>query len=90
MGDMGDLFRDWEEMKRQERQQRLEIANASDLPDWTKHTSYHWSRMVAGQRLNWWPSTARWSWGKKKNGKPEIFYGRQDDLLNFIRNREPA
>lgn len=89
MGDMGDLFRDWEEAKRQERQQRLEIANAADLPGWTKHTQYHWSRMVAGQQLNWWPSTTRWSWGKK-HGKPAMFFGRQDDLLNFIRNREPA
>lgn len=87
MGDMGDLFRDWEEVKKQQRVENLEKARAADLPGWTRHTEYHWSRMLNGQQLNWWPSTRKWSYGKK-NGRPIIIHGAQEDLLNFIRKRE--
>ena len=87
MGDMGDLFRDWDADKKRRKDDRMREARASDLPGWTKHTEYHWSRMLNGQKLNWWPSTGRWSYGL--HGKrPHMHFGKQDDLLNFIRNRE--
>lgn len=31
-------------------------AEAHDDGGWTKHTQHHWSRQVAGQRLDYWPS----------------------------------
>ena len=31
-------------------------AEADDDGGWTKHTEWHWSRMVAGSRLDYWPS----------------------------------
>jgi hypothetical protein len=87
MGDMGDLFRDLEADKKLRREERLRHARASDLPGWTQHTQWHWSRLLGGQKLNWWPSTGKWSWGMK-GIKPAMFFGRQEDLLNFIQKRE--
>jgi hypothetical protein len=89
MGDMGDLFRDLDAYNKERKQERLEDAKAaSDLPGWIKHTEYHWSRMVGANRLNWWPSTGKWSWGLNSRNKPAMFFGTRVDLLNFIRNRE--
>lgn len=34
----------------------LSKAIADDDGGWTKHTPYHWSRIVAGDRLDYWPS----------------------------------
>ena len=90
MGDMGDLFNDWKEHKKDVRQQRLQ--KTSELPPeqlagWAKHTPYHWSRILNGEQLNWWPSTGKWSYGKKGR-KPAMFFGTQNDLMNFIKNRQ--
>lgn len=27
---------------------------------WKKHTPYHWSRQVAGEHLDYWPSKKKW------------------------------
>lgn len=36
---------------------------------WTKHTEYHWSRMVDGHRLDYWPSRKKWQYrGKVRRG----------------------
>ena len=39
-----------------DRQTFLTQANLSDDGKWTKHTDYHWSRMIGGKRLDYWPS----------------------------------
>lgn len=31
----------------------------ADLTGWTCHTPYHYTRVVDGTRIDWWPSTAK-------------------------------
>ena len=36
---------------------------------WTEHTEHHWSRMVDGHRLDYWPSRKKWQYrGKVRRG----------------------
>jgi len=47
----------------------LADAQASDDGGWTKHTEFHWSRMVNGERLDYWPSRKKFQFrGKVKRG----------------------
>lgn len=44
-------------------------AVATDDGGWTKHTEYHWSRLVDGERLDYWPSRKKYQWrGKVMRG----------------------
>lgn len=57
------------------------LADAVELDDggWTKHTDYHWSRIVAGHKLQYWPSRKKFQYkGKVRRG----------DVLGFIRRQE--
>ena len=54
-------------------------AISNDDGKWTKHTDYHWSRTVAGSKLDYWPSRKKWQYlGKVKRG----------DVYSFINARE--
>jgi hypothetical protein len=47
------------------------LANAIRVDDgeWVKHTPHHWSRMVTGERLDYWPSRKKYQWrGKVQRG----------------------
>lgn len=47
----------------------LADAQAADDGGWTKHTQWHWSRMVNGERLDYWPSRKKYQYrGKVKRG----------------------
>ena len=48
-----------------DRKQFLEQANRGDDGGWTKHTEYHWTRMVDGDRLDYWPSRKKYQWRGK-------------------------
>ena len=49
-------------------------ANIDD-GKWVKHTDYHWSRDVDGNRLDYWPSTKKYQFcGKIKQGDPRKVY----------------
>ncbi len=64
-----------------DRKQFLKKAVASDDGLWTKHTEFHWSRLVAGQRLDYWPSRKKFQYeGKVKRG----------DVVRFIKEKEQA
>ena len=44
-------------------------AIALDDGGWHKHTQHHWSRMVNGERLDYWPSRKKYQWrGKVRRG----------------------
>ena len=59
----------------------LEKAIAEDDGGWTKHTDYHWSRVVDGKRLDYWPSRKKYKWkGKVRRGDVATI------LNNFGRN----
>lgn len=47
----------------------LEKAASDDDGGWVKHTPYHWSRYVDGERLDYWPSRRKFSFkGKIRHG----------------------
>jgi hypothetical protein len=54
-------------------------AQAADDGGWTKHTAHHWSRNVAGDRLDYWPSR------KKYQHRGRVMRG---DVMVFIRKIE--
>ena len=55
------------------KRKRENLQNADDS-GWTKHTEYHWSRMLNGKRLDYWPSTTRFQYdGKVMTGGIEGF-----------------
>lgn len=76
MGDMGEVFNAWRERRREERQKNL---LAADPTGWTRHDLYHWSRMLCGHRLDYWPSKRKWRWKNKNH---------VGDVTLFIKNRE--
>jgi hypothetical protein len=46
---------------------------------WTKHTQFHWSRMVAGKKLDYWPSRRKFQYdGTVRRG----------DVLKFLNLKE--
>ena len=64
-----DLKRDAREKFNSDRAKFLNEALESDDGGWTKHTPWHWSRMVNGDRLNYWPSRKRWQYrGRVQRG----------------------
>lgn len=65
------------EAKKERRKARMAEA---DPAGWTVHTQYHWSRIVAGRRLDYWPSSTRFRYG---GGKTMV-----GDVYGFIRKRE--
>lgn len=48
---------------------------------WTKHTEWHWSTMLNGEQLDYWPS------GTKFRYKKKTYRGTINDVQGFIRNR---
>ena len=52
--EIAQTFRAMKEARKEKKAARLDAAN----PDgWTQHTPYHWSRIIDGEKLNYWPST---------------------------------
>lgn len=78
----------WDDLKQRskdkfdaDRETFLSKAQERDDGQWVKHTPYHWSRIVAGERLDYWPSRSKWQFkGKVQRG----------DVLAFIKKQEPA
>lgn len=38
----------------------LKMRNMEPPEGWTKHTAYHWSTMLNGNRLDFWPTKDKW------------------------------
>ena len=83
---MGDRDPIWDALKERskakfdaDRAKFMNQAVANDDGGWTKHTEYHWSRIVDGKRLDYWPSRKKW----QHEGKV-----RRGDVLAFIRSKK--
>lgn len=75
MGDMREVFDTMKERKKSVRQHNLETA---DPTGWTVHTEFHWSRMLNGKRLDYWPSVNKWQYeGRVKRGNVNDFIKRR-------------
>jgi hypothetical protein len=48
-----------------DRKNFLAQANLEDDGGWTKHTEWHWSRMIGNERLDYWPSRKKFMWKKQ-------------------------
>jgi len=48
-----------------DRKQFLTQSNQQDDGGWTKHTEFHWSRIVGGDRLDYWPSRKKYQYRGK-------------------------
>lgn len=88
MGDVGDYWREHKEYVRSRRQRNLDAAYTetrndrllyADRAGWTMHTEYHWSRILNGKRLDYWPSRNKFMYDGR------VMCG---DVNGFIRNRE--
>jgi hypothetical protein len=75
MGDSREAFDYMKELDKERRERNLAKA---DPADWTIHTDYHWSRTLAGKRLDYWPSRNKFQYDRK------VMCG---DVVGFIRNR---
>ena len=60
---------DWQAMKadakakfNKDRAFFLDQARRSADDKWTRHTEHHWSRMVNGKKLDYWPSRKKWQY----------------------------
>jgi hypothetical protein len=62
-----------------DRQRFMDQANAKDDGAWTKHTQWHWSRMVSGQRLDYWPSRKKFQFGGRVQ---------RGDVMRFIQAKQ--
>lgn len=57
-----------------DRERFMADAVAEDDGGWTKHTEWHWSRTVAGKRLDYWPSRKKFQYaGKVMRGDIQQF-----------------
>ena len=76
MSDMVEMFRDLDADRKEQRGKNLAAAVAADDGGWMKHSPYHWSRWVAGLKLQYWPSAKKWQYaGKMSHGDPASLAG---------------
>jgi hypothetical protein len=77
MGDMGDIFREMTKRDKKRRTRNLQKARDDGLP-WIRHTEYHWSMDLLGDRLDYWPSKNKFRWRNKT---------RFGGIAGFIKNQ---
>lgn len=56
MGDVGEIFR---EVRKRTQAHRVRMLERANLEGWTRHTDYHYSMVIEGKRLEWWPSRGK-------------------------------
>ena len=79
MGKDSDVRLDGEAMKMAKRERGIRNLAAADPTGWTVHTDHHWSRTLAGKRLDYWPSRNKFQYdGRVMTG----------DVRGFITRRE--
>lgn len=77
---MSDMIEDFKFLKQMNKERKQRNLSAADPTGWTKHTEHHWSRLVAGKKLNYWPSRNKFQYDGGR-----VMVG---DVVGFIRNQE--
>lgn len=72
----GDVWRAIRKDRERNRKRFMAEALANDDGGWIKHTEWHWSRSIDGERLDYWPSRKKFQWHGKVN--------REIDLMNRL------
>ena len=62
MGDMAEICKAYREHVKEKRKKNLANANPKG---WTQHTEYHWSRILNGKKLDYWPSRNKFQYNGK-------------------------
>lgn len=66
MSDRDPIYDALKEIRREkfdaDRARFMSQAEASDDGGWHKHSQHHWSRMLNGERLDYWPSRKKYQW----------------------------
>ena len=76
---MGDMREDFDIIKKLNKGRKKRNLESASKEGWHIHTEYHWSRSLAGKRLDYWPSRNKFQYdGKVHTG----------DVIGFIKNRE--
>jgi hypothetical protein len=62
-----------------DKQRRNNNRASADQTGWTVHTDHHWSMMLNGKRLDYWPSRNKFQYSGR------VMVG---DVIGFIKNRQ--
>lgn len=82
MGDMREVFDDMREHKKRRHKRNLESANDTG---WTKHTEYHWTRMLNDARIDYWPTRNKWRFlGKTYTGDVNTWLAKRDPNYTLL------
>lgn len=81
MGDVGDYWRDHREHVREKRAKNGKRGMPLIMSGWTQHTEYHFSGVLDGKRIDYWPTRNKFM----LDGK--VMYG---DIDGFIRKRDKS
>ena len=76
---MGDMREDFDIMKKLNKDRKKRNLESASKEGWHIHTEYHWSRDLAGKRLDYWPSRNKFQYDGHVHA---------GDVVGFIRNRE--
>ena len=78
----GAIFGGLKQDKQSRRAGRLQEFESSGMPArLTRHTENHWSTIVQGSQLEYWPTLGKWRWNNK------AYWGQLIDFINFLRKR---
>jgi hypothetical protein len=75
---MSDMTEEFDFLKREAKLRKKANLQNANPEGWTQHTEFHWSRILQGDRMDYWPSTNRFRYrGVTRYGGVE----------GYIRNR---
>jgi len=83
------------EMAREKHQAKMQRHRANeaafDATGWTRHTKHHYSRIVKGVRIDYWPGPGKFQVkGKIKHGNPNAYIERLDPSAAHSKTRCPV
>lgn len=76
---MGDLADDFRALKKHNDERKAKNLAAACSDGWVVHTDHHWSRVLDGKRIDYWPSRKKFQYDGR------VMCG---DVNGFIRKRE--
>lgn len=82
MGEDAEFWASVRERRKERQAANLADARAREIDGWRHHTTWHWSRDLCGDRLDYWPSRNRCRW------RGQTYSVAASAISGFIRNRE--
>jgi len=73
MSSTSDTTLDYQALKAYNKEKKVKRLASACEEWWSKHTPYHWYRILEGGKLDYWPSTGRCMWkGRSRNIKSKF------------------